>query len=149
MTSGTRAELPDVTDRDLFDEVRRLRAAGASPKGIARALGVRPAQVAPLVRQLAAEAPAPPPEHGDLVGCWISPAWSRDLLVVPRDGWDDVDLGPDGPAGIGLVLVARAGHRDQVTVCGYLVDTFCQGVKNTLGPHRMRAREVPGFVRTS
>ena len=34
-----------------------MRAAGASPKEIARALGVRPAVVAPLVRRVAAEGP--------------------------------------------------------------------------------------------
>ena len=33
-----------VTDQELLDEVRRRRAAGASPKDIARSLGVRPAR---------------------------------------------------------------------------------------------------------
>ena len=46
------------------------------------------------------------------------------------------------------VLVARAGRRDEVRVCGYLVDTFCMGVKSALGPRRIRRRELPGFVRT-
>ena len=135
-----------VTDQELLDEVRRRRAAGASPKDIARSLGVRPAHVEPLVRRLAAEAPAP--AQDEFVGCWISPGWSRDLIVRFREGWDDVDLGPAGPGGIALVLVARAGRRDEVRVCGYLVDTFCLGVKNALGPRRMRRRELPGFVRT-
>jgi hypothetical protein len=136
-----------VTDRELLDEVRRMRAAGTPPKAIARALKVRPAVVAPLVRRLAAEAPALPPEQGEVVGCWISPGWSRELLVERGDGWDDVDVGPDGPAGIAQVLLARAGRHDHVIVCGYLVDTFCLGVKNTIGPERMRARELAGFVR--
>ena len=134
-----------VTDQELLDEVRRRRAAGASPKDIARSLGVRPARVEPLVRRLAAEAPAP--ARDELVGCWISPGWSRDLLVRSREGWDDIDLGAAGPGGVALVLVARAGRRDDVRVCGYLVDTFCLGVKNALGPRRMRRRELPGFVR--
>ena len=136
-----------MTDQELRDEVRRLRAAGMSPSEIARALGVRRAVVAPLVRELAAEIPPRPPEHGELVGCWISPAWSRDLLVRRREGWNDVDPGPDGPAGIVLVLVARAGAGHRVTLCGYLVDTFCLGVKNTLGPQRMHRRDLPDFVR--
>jgi hypothetical protein len=134
-----------VTDRELLDEVRRLRAAGATPKAIARTLGVRPAVVAPLVRRVAAESPAPPLEQGELVGCWISPAWSRDLLFTPREGWDDVDLGPDGPAGLALVLVARRRRHNEIGACGYLVDTFCLGVKGTIGPERMHARDLAAF----
>jgi len=134
-----------VTDQELLDEVRRRRAAGASPKDIARSLGVRPARIEPLVRRLAVEAPVP--ARDDLVGCWISPGWSRDLLVRSREGWEDIELGAAGPAGVALVLVARAGRRDAVRVSGYLVDTFCLGVKNALGPRRMRRRELPGFVR--
>ena len=84
-----------------------MRAPGTPPKAIARALGVRPAVIAPLVRQVAAERPEMPIERSALVACWISPSWSRELIVERRDGWDDVDLGPDGPAGIVLVLVAR------------------------------------------
>ena len=60
-----------------------------------------------------------------------------------------MDLGPDGPAGIVLVLVARAGIGDRVTVCSYLVDTFCLGVKNTIGPRHMRKRDLPDFRRLS
>jgi hypothetical protein len=135
-----------MTEPELLESVRRMRATGATPRAIAHALGVRPAVIAPLVRQLAAERPA---EEPAVVGCWISPGWSRELIVERRDGWDDVELGPDGPAGIVLVLVACAGRRrDAVTVCGYLVDTFCLGVKDALGPELMRSREVPGFVRT-
>jgi hypothetical protein len=47
-----------MTDRELLDEVRRMRAAGMTPKGIARTLGVRPAVIAPLVRRAAEEAAA-------------------------------------------------------------------------------------------
>ena len=137
-----------MTDVQLLDEVRRLRAAGATPKEIARALGVRPAVVAPLVRHVAAEQGRDPAGEAALAGCWVSPSWSRELLVVSREGWDDVDLGPYGPAGIALALVARAGRGHRVTVCGYLVDTFCLGVKNTIGPERMHERDLPAFVRT-
>ncbi len=134
-----------MTDRELLDEVRRLRAAGVAPKAIARTLGVRPAAVAPLVRRVAAETHAPPLDQGELAGCWISPGWSRDLLVNQRDGWDDLDLGPDGPAGLALVLVARRGRHNEIGSCGYLVDTFCLGVKNTLGPERMHVRDLPAL----
>jgi hypothetical protein len=136
-----------MTEPRLLDEVRRMRAQGASPKTIARTLAVRPAVVAPLVRQVAAEAPAVGIEDAALAGSWVSPGWSNELLVRMRDGWSDVRVGPAGPAGIVLVLVARAGRGDRVSVCGYLVDTFCLGVKNTIGPERMRKRDLPSFVR--
>lgn len=77
----------------------------------------------------------------------MSPGWSNQLLVVQREGWHDVDVGAGGAAGIVLALVARAGRGDQVTVCGYLVDTFCLGVKDALGPKRMRNRDLPAFAR--
>lgn len=138
-----------MTDAELLDAVRHLREAGATPSAIARTLGMRSAAVAPLVRQLAAQAPAVPTAGATLAGCWVSPAWSRELQVPRRAGWDDVDLGPDGPAGIVIVLVARRTRHDRVRLCGYLVDTFCLGVKNTIGPLEMRSRELPSFVRTS
>src|SRR5215831_16719149 len=40
---------------DLEQEIRARRAAGASPKAIARALGMRPADVIPIVRRAAVE----------------------------------------------------------------------------------------------
>ncbi|WP_255564668.1 hypothetical protein [Candidatus Mycobacterium methanotrophicum] len=43
-----------MSDDVLLQEVRCLRAKGASPKDIARALRVPPAKVVPLVRLIAA-----------------------------------------------------------------------------------------------
>jgi hypothetical protein len=137
-----------MNDPQLLDRVRELRAAGAEPKEIARALGVRPATIAPLIRRLASEADRVPAGDAALAGCWVSPSWSRELLVASRDGWDDVDLGPDGPAGIAIAIVARAGRHDRVTTCCYLVDTFCLGVKNVIGPTELRERDLPLHVRT-
>ena len=39
---------------ELLDRVRALRATGRTPKEIARALGLRPAKVVPLVGDIAA-----------------------------------------------------------------------------------------------
>src|SRR5436190_20377530 len=48
-----------MTEPELVEGVRRLRAQGLPPRAIARALSVRPADIAPLVRELATAAPAP------------------------------------------------------------------------------------------
>ena len=110
-------------------------------------LGLRPALVAPLVREIAAERPATEVGEARIAGCWVSAGWSNELIVERRVGWDDVDVGADGPAGIAIVLVARAGRHDRVTSCVYLVDTFCLGVKNVTGPLELRDRDLPTFVR--
>ncbi len=44
------------------------------------------------------------------------------------------------------MLVARRHRTNRVSVCGYLVDTYCLGVKDTLGPHVMSDRDLPAFV---
>lgn len=46
------------------------------------------------------------------------------------------------------VLVAREQRRggDRVSVCGWLVDTYCLGVKDALGPRRLDHHELRGFV---
>ena len=32
-------------------------------------------------------------------------------------------------------------------MCGYLVDTFCLGVKDVIGPEERRRRDLPSFMR--
>jgi len=132
--------------RQLLDSIRPLRAAGYTPKQIARTLNVRPAVVTPLVRRLAADEVAAAPEPA-LVGCWVSPGWSRELILDDRPDWPDLPVGEDGPAGIACVAVARRPRPHRVSVCGYLVDSFCLGVKNALGPETMDEGDLPGFLR--
>ena len=110
------AAITHMDESEMLSAVRRLRGAGASRRDIARSLGVKPSVVAPLVRKVGAETAGH--DVGALVGCWVSPGWSTELLVARREGWDDVDLGPDGPTGVALTLVARAERHDGVSVCG-------------------------------
>ena len=140
--------MPVTSDNgDVLESIRQLREAGHSPKQIARALGLRPAAVAPVVRRLAAEQAAATPEP-QVVGCWASPGWSRHLAVDGHPDWPDLPVPDDGPAGVACVAVARRHRPHRVSVCGYLVDTFCLGVKNALGPEVMNERDLPGFLRT-
>lgn len=133
-------------DEELLQQVRALRSQGHTPKHIARALGVRPARVAPLVRVVAAERAMAAPEPA--VDCRVSAGWSAGLGVPKDRGWPDrVRRGAD-VSGLAGVVVARERDRDRgrVSVCGYLVDTFCLGVKDAMGPRTMGRGELPRFL---
>jgi hypothetical protein len=133
----------DTDDRELVERVRGLRAEGRSPKEIARATGARPARVTAIVRELGREAFRAEGE-GSLVGAWVSAGWSTGLAFADRPDW------VDRPAGTGIdglvgVLVARRDRPRRVSVCGYLLDVYCLGVKNALGPEILTDRELPDF----
>ena len=131
------------TDEELLGNVRALRAKGLSPKQIARSLGVRPAAVADLVRTIAAENGA----AEEQVECQINAGWSAGLTVSGHPEWNDP--GGDGQAaGLVSVLVARRRrHRRVVTACVYLLDVYCLGVKNALGPERLDDNRLRGLTR--
>jgi hypothetical protein len=122
-----------MSNAELLEQVRRLRGEGRSPREIARALGLPPSVVKSLVRAVAAERNATPGEP-ELVGCWINTNWSRGLSFDESRGWADEGPSHDDTGGLVSVLVARRHRFDKVSVCGYLADVYCLGVKNALGP---------------
>ncbi|HEY6797187.1 MAG TPA: hypothetical protein VI248_21145 [Kineosporiaceae bacterium] len=139
---------------DLLTRIGELRRAGLTAPQIARELGLTKAQVQPLLRQvagshraLAAEQPLPGPAERELVGCWINPGWSAGLTLADAPDWAATD--PEGAAdpgtgGLAAVLVARAERASRVTLCGFLVDVYCLGVKDTLGPQTVSSSAVRG-----
>lgn len=83
--------------------------------------------------------------------CWVSRGWSDGLTVDGHPEWPDaghdivdVDRGCSGLVG---VLIAREHRRSRLSVCGYLVDAYCLGVKDALGPDVMDGRELAVFAR--
>jgi hypothetical protein len=134
-----------MDSQELLGRVRALRARGCSPKEIARALGVPPAAVAPLVRTIATADQASAAERKS-VGCWVSPGWSQGLTVKDHPEWPDVDTADPGTAGLVGVLVAREERYGRVQVCGWLVDVWCLGVKDVVGPRLMNERRVAEFA---
>ncbi|WP_327087148.1 helix-turn-helix domain-containing protein [Nonomuraea sp. NBC_01738] len=127
---------------ELKNQVRELRGQGKSPKEIARELGVKPSIVAPLVRSIAAEAATDAAPA--LVGAWVNTGWSAGLSIDPARGWQDEAPVTDS-IGLVSVLVARKHGFDRMSVCGYLADVYCLGVKNTHGPVIMDEREFRAF----
>ncbi len=141
-----------MTDDALLAQVRLMRERGSSPKQIAKALGLRPAAVAPLVRQVAAIAQShDDPADRVLLGCWISQGWSAGLgLEAAPAAWAALDpVGASEPAtgGLANVLIVRQERASRVTACGFLVDVYCLGVKNAVGPVPMGSGAIEDFSR--
>jgi hypothetical protein len=131
---------------ELKARAQELRAAGRTPQQIARALGVPRATVTSLVRGVAVKRPDAPAMP--LIGCWVTRQWSNGLIIEdrPADWVDDRELPPFAMgAGLASVVVARAADNG-ASVCGYLVDTYCLGVKNAVPPSMVDQRGLPAFV---
>jgi hypothetical protein len=130
---------------ELADRVAELRAKGRTPKEIARALGVKPADVMPVIRAIGAQAPK---REAPVAGCWVTDHWSDKLGVTGHADWPGMSPpeSADGESGLVGILVAR-DTGSSVSACGFLVDAFCLGVKNTNGPKSVDRRKLPDFVR--
>jgi len=104
--------------------------------------------VVTLVRTIAAEDHAGASER-KLAGCWVSPGWSQGLTVEGHPGWPDVDAA-DADASFGLVsvLVTRQERYGRVRLCGWLVDVYCLGVKDVIGPRIMDERRASDLTRS-
>lgn len=131
---------------ELVERVTELRQKGRTPKEIARALGLKPADVIPLIRAIGAQSPK---REGPVAGCWVTGHWSDKLGVTGHADWPGMSP-PEtesGESGLVGVLVARETGSTVLT-CGFLVDVYCLGVKDTNGPKSMDRRKLPDFSRT-
>jgi hypothetical protein len=140
-----------VDSEELKSRVYALRAAGSTPKEIARTLGIPRSKAVAIVHSGTAprKARASTTVEKQLVGCWITRQWSNGLSIEnrPSDWIDEDDLPPFAMgAGLPSVAVVREHSDNEVSVCGYLVDTYCQGVKTALPPHLMDRRELTGYL---
>lgn len=73
--------------------------------------------------------------------------WASELRVTGHPDWPGLDNDIVQPGGLVSVLVARRHRHDKVSVCGYLVDVHCLGVKNVLGPRVMDEADLVPFRR--
>ena len=141
--------LAGMHDEYLKEQVRALRAKGLNPKQIARGLGIPPATAARAIRAIAAADAARLHDLADreLRQCWVNSGWSAGLTVHGHPEWRDGDEPEPGQTGLVAVLIARDAGRSRLSVCGYLVDVYCLGVKNVVGPLVMNAGQCAEFAR--
>jgi hypothetical protein len=141
---------------DLLDRVRLLRARRYSPAEIARALNLSKGEASRLVRAIASESETRLRDAADEDSvvrdrpcCWVSPGWRHGLRVDGHADWPGYAAAPAKArdSGVAIVLVAREDGFNRMSVCSYLVDTWCLGVKNAIAPRRMARRELEAFRR--
>ena len=130
-----------------LERVRELRQRGLTPKEIARAVGLPRARVTQLVKAVAA-AETVDPTRSPVVECWVSSGWGAGLTVTGHPEWPDQLGDDDASSGLVGVLVAREAGRNRVSVCAWLVDVYCLGVKNDLGPTVTYRADLPQVVRS-
>jgi len=130
-------------------KVAELRGQGLTPKAIARSLALRPAEVTAMLRANAARLAAAGPEpQGALLGCLVTRGWSAGLgLKDAARAWAQEDPASDGTRGLVTVALAREAKYGKAVCASFLVDVFCLGVKNVLGPRTALPHEAKDFVR--
>lgn len=133
-----------MNDSQQASGVHALRAQGLGPKQIAHRLGMRPAEVLALLNRPLTETPG---QRTPEVRCWVSSSWAKELRVNGLSEWPGLDDDSAALGGLVCVLVARRHRHDKVSVCGYLVDVHCLGVKNALGPRLMDEPDLVAFRR--
>jgi hypothetical protein len=66
-------------------------------------------------------------------------AWSSGVRFTGHPEWPDTGPAETEESGLVLVVVARE-QGSSARVCEFLVDTWCLGVKNALGPKSVERR---------
>ncbi len=139
-----------IMNPELEQEVSNLRALNLTPKQIARKLGLRPSEVTAMIQNQAKQSALALGKQSQLAPifkCLANRTMINDLLPPTSDGSNhDEDLDFDGENhGLGLVIVARS-VSNRFRYCSYLVDYWCLGVKDAIGPRQVDRYKYEQFV---
>lgn len=130
-------------------EILALREKKLTPKQIARKMGLKVSEVTAFVKEKAEEAAIARSESGGLAPvaqCFVN-ADCVDALFSNDRSIGEEDLEEDSEAGgIAMVTIARSEGYNRYTVCSYLVDYWCLGVKDTLGPRKLNQSDFKQFI---
>jgi hypothetical protein len=131
-------------DSELERKVNNLRSLNLTPKQIARNLGLKPSEVTSIIQSQARQSSLALNATGALapIAKCLANKTCVGQLLQPRDRNIDSNFG-----GLGLVLVSRS-VSNRFQVCTYLVDYWCLGVKDVIGPRQMDRAKYDKFVRT-
>ena len=123
---------------ETLEAILNLRSLQLSPKQIARKLGLRPADVSAVIKQqasnlVAEQGPMLPPLHS----CVINELAAAMLLKRREVSSLDLSLPEAGKTQVFILRSDRGKHL----LTGFLVDFWCLGVKDCLGPRKVKLEE--------
>jgi hypothetical protein len=133
-----------LMEADQIQEIHRLRGLSLSPKEIARSLKLRPVEVNEILRQQATAIELERIASGEvdpLYNCMVNELGA--MLLSPKATKDSIKS-----KGFVQVIIART-HRQQLSVCSYLVDHWCLGVKDAFGPKSMNKVEYNSMLQSA
>lgn len=124
-------------------EITNLRALNLTPKQIARKLGLKVSEVSAVIKGQAEQVALARAAAGELdpvVECLTNISCVQHFLLGKTADplRDDSSLEKDEfMNGIAMVSVTRQTAHNRLSVCTYLVDMWCLGVKDCLGPRKL------------
>ena len=129
-------------------EILALRVQSLTPKEIARKLGLRPAEVTAIIRAESEQSAQDRLDRGEMAPiyeCLIPNNFPDDRFLTLGEQHPKRSNSMDGTGGLTIVVVARKSRPGKLMVCNYLVDYYCLGVKNVIGPKQISESEYPKF----
>jgi hypothetical protein len=133
---------------EQIQEIIRLRSLNLSPKQIARSLNLRPAAVTEIIRNQAATLALDRAERGEVAplhNCVVNESVAN---IFETDNPNFTGSFASNLNGFAQVFITRL-DRQKLIVCSYLVDYWCLGVKNALGPKKMDRREYETMLEST
>jgi len=125
------------------EEILNLRALSLTPKQIARKLGIKVSEVNTAIQHQAQQSTLNKLARGELNQVYQCLSSENLVQLLPNissgNGFQHllkkiVPIKNDGDIdrGLGMVLIARESRYNQITVCSYLLDVWCLGIKDAM-----------------
>ncbi|MCA1995442.1 MAG: DNA-binding response regulator [Coleofasciculus sp. S288] len=124
-----------MMEPEQLQEILDLRARNLTPKQIARKLGLKVAEVSAVIKEQAEQTTLIRAASGELdpiAECLVNASCVERFFNNSAEEPED-----EMNSSLVLVSVARQVANNRLTVCTYLVDLWCLGVKDTMGPRRL------------
>jgi hypothetical protein len=133
---------------EQIQAVLALRVQNLTPKEISRKLGLRPAEVTAIIRSDSEQSAQDRFDRGEMAPiyeCLVSASFPDDPFLAHGEQRPKLLASINDSTGMTIVVVARNSRPGKLMVCSYLVDYYCLGVKNVIGPKQILESEYPKF----